>query len=286
MNRRAALSWLFAHLLRLYPRGWRREFEDEVLEVHRASMQEAAMKNVTMSTGLREIGGALAGAIREQLRQVRMREPLPGHLVLRSTLGFMIGWTLLIVMRGVLPAAYATANPHPPLVDIGLLQEMAGVALLGASVGLALGFGRWSRIVALALGVGIAGGFATVALRIVFYAVPDWRSLLARIGAQVGAEFLLGAAIGALVGAVRGGGKAAAVLAPLAGVISAAAFPAMELALDAASGLVMAAGNAVGTFALLLMVVPFGAVDGAFFGLALRWQEKRAAPAARAAASR
>jgi hypothetical protein len=60
-----------ALLLRLYPTAYRRDFEDEMLDVLCAASREAQLGGVWLNTvvTLRESRGLIAGALREHARQ-------------------------------------------------------------------------------------------------------------------------------------------------------------------------------------------------------------------------
>jgi hypothetical protein len=284
----ARLAAWYATLLRFYPRAFREEFKEEMVSVFSASLEEAAMKNdaVLMVTGVREIRGAIAGSVREHLRQLRKRSPLPRHLVLRSTLGFALGWTLFIVLRAVFHAVYTSAGPTPPLFDVGVFHEMLGFAIMGFTVVGFLGyaFGRGDgaaasilRALLVALGFALSGGITTVLLRVLLGIVgyePLWGIVV-----QSTSELVLGASVGALLGGLRWGGRGILRFALLGAAAFVLPFVGLEGILIPVRAAFERTAQQAGPIALLLYVTPFGAVVGALLGLGLQRRDHRSPPA-------
>jgi hypothetical protein len=132
---------LFARLLRLYPRGFRQEFGEEMLEVFADAMAEASPRGL-LAVALRfvrELWGLLAGAVRERLRMPQSVPPLPRGLALRGAIGFGLGSAPVVLSSRLI--ASRLGSPMPPAG--GLVLRCLFYAFLGLVVTFALGL--WTR---------------------------------------------------------------------------------------------------------------------------------------------
>lgn len=213
----------FRGLLRLYPRGYRAEFGEEMCAVFSDALEDGPRRRplAAFAWRMKEFGGLVAGAVRERLRALRPRPGVPGRPFLRGAFAFGVGFLLLIPVQMLLPLAGKLGRPffaYP--FDLSFFAQVGAFGCIGFFSAVVLGpilrmrgegvrFRGMGSMASIAAGCAMGGALSSLLARVPWIALMQRRMPLFDAGMFCIDGIFLGCFIGLGFGIARGSARMA-----------------------------------------------------------------------------